>query len=45
MVKSFEIECMSLLRNVKLPENRTLSEVEVSLITGVCILRLRSGSN
>jgi len=35
----------SLPRKGNLTENRTLSEVEVSLLTGVCILRLRAGSN
>ena len=36
---------MSPLRKGNLTGNRTLSEVEVSLLTGICILRLRSGSN
>jgi len=31
---------MSLLRKGNLAENRTLSEIEVSLLTGVYILRL-----
>jgi len=39
-----QVKELSLLRKVNLTENRTLSEVEVSLLTGVCILRLRSGS-
>jgi len=41
----FDDPNLSLLRKFNLTENRTLSEVEVSLLTGVCILRLHSGSN
>jgi len=39
------IPILSPLRKVNLTENRTLSEVEVSLLSGVCMLRLRSGSS
>jgi len=44
-VKSVCWQTLSPLRKVKLTENRTLSEVEASLLSGVYILRLRSGSS